>query len=428
MRLALWLLALFGVAVSVALGLSQQYGTVTVFVPPYRVDLSLNLVVIGLVLGFVLLYLALRGVFSVFELPAQARRWRAQQRERVAQTALLNAMVLWMTGRYTRSRKAAMQALSQVESLLAVAPPENLPSLGLMRSLLHLLAAESAHALRDHPAREQHFQQVLAHQDAGRVAQKLELRDAAYLNAVRWALHDRDNATAQQYLGMLPHGTARRTLTLRLRLKADRLGQNHLPALDTARLLAKHGAFSAAPALSLVRGLAIACLDDCHDSGQLQASWQLLLPEERQQLDVAMHAAQRLLALEGEPTLALKWLLPVWQELTRMPETGSALQRQRLVKVLARAMDAMAPESEWLARVEQARLANPRSMELQYLSGMVCLRHGLWGKAQQMLEQVAPRITDKDLQRQAWRALAELTEQKGDNAQALACWKLSAKV
>jgi HemY protein len=160
----------------------------------------------------------------------------------------------------------------------------------------------------------------------------------------------------------------------------------------------------------------------------LQASWQLLLPDERLQVDIAMHAAQRLLTLEGEPTLALKWLLPVWQELTRMPETGSALQRQRLVKVLAQAMDAMTPNSEWLARVEQARLANPRSMELQYLSGMVCLRHGLWGKAQQMLEQVAPRITDKDLQRQAWRALAELAEQKGDNAQALACWKLSAKV
>jgi hypothetical protein len=61
----------------------------------------------------------------------------------------------------------------------------------------HALAEMRAHALRDHAAREQHFQQVLAHQDMGRVAQKLELRDAAYLNAVRWALHDRDNATAQ---------------------------------------------------------------------------------------------------------------------------------------------------------------------------------------------------------------------------------------
>lgn len=428
MRLALWMLALFGVAVSVALGLSQQYGTVTLFVPPYRVDLSLNLVLLGLVLAYALLYLAMRGLFTVFELPAQAKRWRHQQRERLAQTALLNAMVLWMTGRYSRSRKAAMQALGQVDNLWSVASSEVRPSLGLMRSLLHLLAAESAHALRDHPARDQHFQQVLAHHEHNRVDQKLELRDAAYLNAVRWALHDRDNAAAQQYLGLLPHGTARRTLALRLRLKADRLGQNHLPALDTARLLAKHGAFSAGPAQSLLRGLAIACLDDCHDGTQLQASWQLLMSDERKQPDVAMHAAQRLLTLEGEPALALKWLLPVWQELTRMPETGSAIQRQRMVKVLAKALDAMAPDSEWLARVEQARLANPRSMELQYLSGMVCLRHGLWGKAQQLLEQVAPRITDKELQRQAWRALAELAEQKGDNAQALACWKLSAKV
>ena len=44
---------------------------------------------------------------------------------------------------------------------------------------------------------------------------------------------------------------ARRTLALRLRLKADRLGQHHLPALDTARLLAKHGAFSSTAANSL---------------------------------------------------------------------------------------------------------------------------------------------------------------------------------
>ena len=428
MRLALWLLALFGVAVSVALGLSQQFGTVTFFVPPYRIDTSLNMVVLALVLGFALLYAALRGVFSVFELPALARRWRAQQRERVAQTALLNGLVLWMTGRFSRSRKAALQALGQVESLLSVAPPENQASLGLMRSLLHLLAAESAHALRDHPAREQHFQQVLAHGEGAKVGQRLELRDAAYLNAVRWALHDRDNSTAQQYLKRLPHGTARRTLALRLRLKADRLGQHHLPALDTARLLAKHGAFSSTAANSLVRGLAMACLDDCRDSSQLQASWQLLLQEERSQVDVATHAAQRLLQLEGDPALALKWLLPVWQELTRMPETGSALQRQRLVQVVSAALHAMTPDSEWLARVEQARLANPRSLEWQYLSGMVCLRHGLWGKAQQMLEQAAPRLASPDLQRQAWRALAELAEQKGDNAQALACWKLSAKV
>ena len=428
MRWSLWLLALFGIAVAVALGLSMQAGTVTLFVPPYRLDMSLNLVVIGLLFSFVLLYAALRGLFSMFELPVQARRWRAQQRERSAQQSLLNAMLLWMTGRFLRSRKAALQGLSQVDSLLDSGESPHQMSLTLMRSLLHLLAAESAHALRDQAARELHFQQVLVHDEGRRVSQTLELRDAAYLNAARWALNDRDSQKAQQWLAQLPQGTVRRTMALRLRLKADRMSLQHLPALDTARLLAKHGAFSASAAASLVRGLAMACLDDCHDSSQLQTSWKLLQAEDRAMPELALHAAQCLLKVQGDPQIALQWLLPVWQALINNSETQLPVQRQRMVQVLSSALHAVEPDSEWLARIEQARLANPRSLELQYLSGMVCLRHGLWGKAQQMLEQVAPRLSGGELQRQAWRALAELAENKGDTAQALACWKLSAKV
>ena len=92
MRWSLWLLALFGVAVATALGLSLQWGTVTVFIAPYRVDLSLNLVILGLLLGFVLCYLALRGVLGFMELPVQARRWRSQQREHAAQQGLLKKL------------------------------------------------------------------------------------------------------------------------------------------------------------------------------------------------------------------------------------------------------------------------------------------------------------------------------------------------
>ena len=429
MRWSLWLLALFGVAVATALGLSLQWGTVTVFIAPYRVDLSLNLVILGLLLGFVLCYLALRGVLGFMELPVQARRWRSQQREHAAQQGLLNAMVMWMAGRFLRSRKAALQSLGQVEQLLLHGESPHQPAWRLMRSLLHLLAAESAHALRDQAARDAHFQQALDHAPGTRMEQRLELLDAAYLNATRWALHDRDSQQAQQFLSQLPLGASRRTVALRLRLKADRLGQQHLPALDTARLLAKHGAFSASAARSLLRGLAIACLDECHDSSQLQSSWALLQPDEQTMADIALHAAQRLLVLRGDPQLALKWITPVWQQLTNADDTLAGAQRQKLVQVLSDALHEMEPDSEWLSRIEQARLVNPRSLELQYLSGMVCLRHGLWGKAQQMLEQVAPRLASSALlQRQAWRALAELAEHKGDTAQALACWKLSAKV
>ena len=44
MRAALWLLALFAVAVAAALFAGNNQSTLTVFWPPHRIDLSLNLV------------------------------------------------------------------------------------------------------------------------------------------------------------------------------------------------------------------------------------------------------------------------------------------------------------------------------------------------------------------------------------------------
>jgi HemY protein len=428
MRLALWLLALFAFAVALALGLNQQAGTVTVFVPPYRVDLSLNLVLIGLVAFFSLLYLALRGMAGFWVLPQQARRWRLQQRERSAQALLLNAQIGWVTGRYLRSRKAALQGLSHVDGLLSIEDEgTHKNSLLLMRSVLHMLAAESAHVLRDDKARDEHLQQLFQPHPGLTSSLRNEVQDAARLSAARWALHDRDERSAHQFLSQLPVGTARRTLALRLRLKADRMGQMHLPALDTARLLAKHGAFSSRAATSLMRGLALAGIDDCRDAHQLQATWRIFQATEKAMPEVAAHAAKRLLGFHGEAALALQWLSPVWESISQpADDVSDSPVRHRFIEVLAQALQNLTPDSEWLARVEQSRLANPRSVELQYLSGMLCLRHSLWGKASQLLEQAAPRLQSSELKRSAWRALAELAEQKGDQTQALACWKLSA--
>ena len=429
MRLALWLLALFAFAAALALGLTQQVGTVTVFVTPYRIDLSLNLVLLGLTAFFVLLYAALRGMAGFWVLPQQARRWRLQQRERSAQAHLLNAQIGWVTGRYLRSRKAALQGLTHVDGLLSVEDDagSHKNSLALMRSVLHMLAAESAHVLRDEKSRDEHLQQLFQPHPDLSATLRSEVQDAARLSAARWALHDRDEPSAHQYLSQLPLGTARRTLALRLRLKADRMGQMHLPALETARLLAKHGAFSSGAATSLMRGLALAGIDDCRDAHQLQATWRIFQATEKAIPEVAAHAAKRLLGFQGEPATALQWLMPVWEAISQPANDGpDSLVRHRFTEVLALALQKLTPDSEWLARVEQSRLANPRSVELQYLSGMLCLRHSLWGKASQLLEQAAPRLQSVELKRSAWRALAEMAEQKGDQAQALACWKLSA--
>ena len=49
MRAALWLLALFGVAVAAALFAGNNQGTITLYWPPHRIDFSLKRVVLLLV-------------------------------------------------------------------------------------------------------------------------------------------------------------------------------------------------------------------------------------------------------------------------------------------------------------------------------------------------------------------------------------------
>ena len=79
MRVALWLLSLFAVAVAVASFAGDNQGTITLFWPPYRLDLSLNLVLLLLAVLFVIVHLALRSLAALFAMPGNARRWRTQR-------------------------------------------------------------------------------------------------------------------------------------------------------------------------------------------------------------------------------------------------------------------------------------------------------------------------------------------------------------
>jgi len=65
MRFALWLISLFAVAVAGALLAASNPGTVTVFWPPYRIDLSLNLVVLVLVGLLVTVHVAHRALSAL---------------------------------------------------------------------------------------------------------------------------------------------------------------------------------------------------------------------------------------------------------------------------------------------------------------------------------------------------------------------------
>ena len=91
MRAVLWLLALFAVASAIALFAGNNQGTVTVFWPPWRVDLSLNLVLLALLAAFLLLHAAFGAISAMLDLPRQARRWRNQQKERAMYASMLDS-------------------------------------------------------------------------------------------------------------------------------------------------------------------------------------------------------------------------------------------------------------------------------------------------------------------------------------------------
>jgi HemY protein len=415
MRAALWLLALFGVAVAGALFAGNNQGSVTLFWPPYRIDLSLNLVLLLLVGAFFFVHAVMRALAALFDLPRQALRWRTQQKERAMHASLLDALAHLLAGRYIRARKSAQAVLEQEASLTASGhKPANAAQL---RAMVHVLAAETAQALQDRPGREQHLQLALE-QASSREAQ--EARDGALLRAARWALEDREPQAAMEFLKGLPLGAARRTLALRTRLRASRQAGEPLEAMETARLLAKHHAFSEVAARSILRGLAIDLLNGAYDVAQLQRAWQMLEPAEREMPEVAIHAAQRLLGLRGDAQQARDWLLPVWEEQGAL---GDNL-RVKLVCALEEGMDSL--DAAWLARIEAAQKANPRDATLQYLAGMACMKRQLWGKAQQLLTQAALGLQDGSLNRNAWRALAELAEQREDAQAAARAWKRAA--
>src|SRR3990167_3937185 len=161
MRIVLWFMALFGIAVASALFAGNNHSTVTVFWAPYRVDLSLNLVLLLLTAGFVVLHFALRALSGLLRIPLQAKRWRLLQKERSIDSALLDSLSHLYAGRFVRARKAAELVISLEESL--VRGGERLAYAGRLRTMSHLLAAESAHALQDRVVRDAHLQQALEH-------------------------------------------------------------------------------------------------------------------------------------------------------------------------------------------------------------------------------------------------------------------------
>jgi HemY protein len=426
MRSVFWLLGLAALAVALALLVGNNRATVTLFWPPWRFDVSFNFFVFALIAGFVLVYAALRALAVVRDLPLQARRWRSQQLERAVVGWVLDALSNQLAGRFVRAQGAAQNALDHLRS----GSSRDWPRRAQLEALAHLLVAESAHALQNRSKRDEHLQSALA---PGVAKASPEVIEGALLRSVRWAVEDRDAQAARSRLAELPQGAARRIQALRLRLRVARLGDATGEALETARLLAKHRAFSPEASHSIVRGLALDALREAHDLTQLQRVWDGLDASERSVPAVALAAADRAHQLvdaeAGDDDASLReatalrvraWLEPLWAGFGALEDA----QQAQLARVFE--PDLAHLDAAGLARLEQLQREWPQNAHLQYLAGQACLHRQLWGKASQLLAQARHGLGDVTLRRRTWRALARLAEERGDAEAAQAAWREAA--
>lgn len=397
MRGVLWLVLLFAGAAVAALVLGRNDGLVSLFWDGWRLDLSLNLFLLLVVLTCVAGFGLLQTLHRLLDLPQRARAWRLAQRDKAAQVLLRESLVDLWSARYARAQKAVQRLLN----LNAKTPELQGDGGGLV--LAHLMAAEAAHRLQDRARRQEQWDTALRLCASHSEARAHE--EAARLMAVGWALEDREPAQALSLLAELPGGAARRTQALRLRLQAARMAQQPLEALRTARLLAKHQGFRADVALSLLRSLAIEVLGTARDADQLRSLWLKLDSTDRREPYVVARASI-LMAQFGAAADARQWLRPLFDRLDTLGEDERAIVADALIQASS------GVRQDWLPLLEAAQTRWPREACLSLVLGHVLAELQLWGKARQMLLGAAEdhRLA-VGARRRAWLRLADMAKQ-----------------
>ncbi len=414
MRAVVWFILLFVVAVVAATTFGANDGLVSLYWSGWRLDVSMNLFLLAMLATCLALVTIFNAVNALIGLPRRAHEWRVARRDRSAQAALRDALAQYFGGRYSRAQKSAQRALLIQSETPDLVQDNEFTVLG------HLLAAGSAHKLQDRSRRDDQLERALELSRSSLLARSAE--EGARLLAAEWALDDRNAPRALEFLAALPPGVARRTHALRLKLQASRLAHQPHEALKTARLLAKHQAFSKVAAQGLLRSLAFESLDGARDADQVRRVWFAFENADRRDPLVAARAAACLAAF-GAAAEARAWLRPFWDRLGELNED----ERTALALGLVASVAGMAPD--WLARLESAAQAFPREAAVAYAVGCALAERELWGKARLLLEQAAaaPEL-DAASRRRAWQLLARLAEQQGDEERAASCYRAAAQL
>lgn len=371
MRALLWLLTLGALAVGLALAAEYNDGYALLVLPPWRVELSLNLLVVLVVLAFVVGYLTLRGIFLALALPARVRAFRSARQHKKAEGALREAVLFWLGGRYARS-------LANAELSWKV---------GHAPGLSALIALAAAHAMRDEQKVLEWRKRAIVHDD--------EIHGARLLLEAELAVESRDFTEALALLNQIEQQSGRHIVAMRLGLRAHRAVGHWEEVVHLARQLKKHRALTDVQAAPLIAGAHRERLRALAADGHSLASyWDRVPYAERRAPGLALEAARRMLAA-GEHAAAQQVIEDGLDE-EWSSELVALYGDCRGGDVLGR-----------IARAEGWLLSHPRDAALLLVLGRLCQDKQLWGKAQSYYE----ASLSLDGGRVAHIALAQLLDQ-----------------
>ena len=140
----IWVIALFVLAVGLVVAARYNDGFVLIVLPPYRVEIALNLLLVALAGGFVLLYSVSRLVTGAVDdaFPGAAVPPRSASRK--AQSSLLAALEAYFEGRYAQRRAGRRASIE----------------LGEHARLSAIIAARAAHELRAYDRRDRYLREL----------------------------------------------------------------------------------------------------------------------------------------------------------------------------------------------------------------------------------------------------------------------------
>jgi HemY protein len=386
MKSLLWLLAAFAAAVALVILGRVDTGYALFVYPPWRVEMSMLLFVIGLLVAFLVLHGLFRLLSNALSLPEYVRAFRSRRRRERAHAALAAALQAYYEGRYARAEKEAAEAFDG----------------GQAAGVAALLAARAAHQMRNFERRDHWLERAESSGDsvlAARLVSRAEI-----------ALEERDFAAARDALRSLHDAGPKHIATSRMLLRAERGTGDWDEVLRLSSQLAKRDAI--APALAeeyKVQATVELLRRASTDGATLERRWRAVPDADRTQPRIAAAAAQQA-AKVGRAALS-RQIIEAALDAEWSPQLVS------LYGQLPERLEGEALRAEARARIERAErwlLEHERDAQLLATLGRLCGRAELWGKARSFLE--ASLAFDEG--RAAHLDLARLAEQIGQPADA----------